>query len=486
MHIPSSEIRFHPYSFRELGVRLFQWKGELYRGVSSERAPFFKELFEKGIIQNLAEKGLFIESELTSMAVDGYELVIRHRRLAFPSYPNEWCAAMLKDGALCIIDLASELARGGFTLRDANPWNLLFDIESGKPIFVDLGSIIPILDFTWHDPGFYQFCLYPLVLMAQGEEQIARLLMSEDAGVTESDILRLKGDAVLAGSKPQSSVVYRMESAVRQYIPLSYRTWLKRRLAAIQNLSGRESEDLKSCEDPFQNIRQRSHVDFLSEIRREIESLNLPSANPKHRGGVRTISNIPLPDRLQWTPKQVNVHKVFTELKPSSVLDVNSGTGWYSMLAALTGSRVVAWDTDPMSITQLYFDARKMNLPILPLIMDFTKPTPSRGWESHFAIAASDRFKCDMVVALGLVHHLVHNNRLNFEQIAVGLSALSERWALLEFVPSEDPEARRLNSTWISWYTLDNLLTAVKKHFSSIHTMESYPESRILLVCQKS
>jgi hypothetical protein len=197
--------------------------------------------------------------------------------------------------------------------------------------------------------------------------------------------------------------------------------------------------------------------------------------------------HLSLTDRLEWTPKQVNVHKMFTELKPSTVLDVGGGTGWYSKLAGLTGIRVVAWDTDPMCITQLYLDACKMSLPILPLMMDFSKPTPSRGLESHWAIAATDRFKCDMVLALGLVHHLVYKNRLNFEQIAAGLALLSKRWVVLEFIPPGDRDVHESQQRTgrISWYTLDNLLSAVKKHFSVVRTMASYPESSLLLVCEK-
>jgi len=201
--IPFSEIRFHPHSFFEPGIRLFQWNGQLYRGISSERASFFKELFETGIIKTLTERRLLVDSELTPLAVDGYEMVVHHRRIPFPSYPNEWCAAMLKDGALTIIDLAIELAHHGLALGDAHPWNLLFDIESGKPIFVDLGSIVSIADFTWSAyDEFCRFCLHPLILMVHGEDQIARLLMCEDSGVMESDISKLIGDTVLPGSRP--------------------------------------------------------------------------------------------------------------------------------------------------------------------------------------------------------------------------------------------------------------------------------------------
>jgi hypothetical protein len=263
MRIPSNEIQFHPHSFFEPGIRLFQWNGQVYRGIASERASFFRGLFENRIIESLVQKGLLIESELTPLAVDGYEMVIHHRRIPFASYPNEWCAAMLKDGALIIIDLAIELAHHGFTLGDAHPWNVLFDIDSGKPIFTDLGSIVPMTDFTWpvYDE-FCRFCLFPLVLIAHGEAQIARLLMCEDSGVTTSDVSKLKGGDAVPGLGLDHSLIYHLELSVRKHIPLSSRTWLKRKLCAIRRIPSMRSEAPNSFSDPVSQTRQKSHMAF--------------------------------------------------------------------------------------------------------------------------------------------------------------------------------------------------------------------------------
>jgi SAM-dependent methyltransferase len=350
---------------------------------------------------------------------------------------------------------------------------------------VDLGSIVSIADFTWSAyDEFCRFCLHPLILMAHGEDQIARLLMCEDSGVMESDISKLMGDTVLPGSRPHRSTVYRLESIVRQHVPLSYRTWLKQKLSATQRLSRGRAKDQKSSSDPLQEIREKSHVDFLVKIRGEVESVSLPHTKPKSYHRAET-SHLSLSEQEGWTAKQKNIRQVLTDLKPSSVMDIGSGTGWYSKLAALLGSRVVAWDIDPMCTTQLYLDVLDMKLPILPLIMDFSKPTPSRGLANHWAVAATDRFQCDMVIALGLVHQLVHKSHLNFEQIVGGLAALSKKWVVLEFIPAEDQEVRPLQSTGISWYTLDSCVTALNKHFSRVRIMPSYPKPRLLLLCEK-
>ncbi|HEY9771521.1 MAG TPA: hypothetical protein V6C71_24005 [Coleofasciculaceae cyanobacterium] len=130
--ITLSDIKFHPHSFGDRTVRLFQFQGEIYRAIKGEKATFFKNLFQTGLIQKLSKKGLLIESELTSLTLESYDLVIRHRMIRFNSYPNEWCAAMLKDGMLTMLELAIELAQHGLTLGDAHPWNLMFDPEKNR------------------------------------------------------------------------------------------------------------------------------------------------------------------------------------------------------------------------------------------------------------------------------------------------------------------------------------------------------------------
>src|SRR5919198_1873929 len=148
--IPHDEVKFHPHSFADADGRLFWWQGELYRGLGAEWATLFRRLLQQGIIQRLIDKGLLVETEPTALTMDGYEMVVRHRLLPFVSYPEEWCPAMLKDAALALTELLTELAKVGLTLKDSHPWNVLFD--QGRPVYVDLTSITSIKDpGVWSD-----------------------------------------------------------------------------------------------------------------------------------------------------------------------------------------------------------------------------------------------------------------------------------------------------------------------------------------------
>jgi hypothetical protein len=465
--ISYDEVTFHPHSFGDPAGRLFWWRGELYRGIRSEWAPILRQLFRDGIIQRLVDGGLLIETLPTSLKIDDYEMVVSHRHVPFASYPEEWCPAMLKDAALTKIQLLTELARYRFTLKDAHPWNILFD--AWKPVYVDISSIVSLSDNTaWH--GYDEFCrfyLYPLMLMAHGQDRIARRLLPELDGVSKADVSKLTRSALGFDSifKPISY----SPSVLNQSLLRSWRKLLVHTRRALV---------------PKESRRQETYLTSLEQLNSEVEKISLPSVN--REGSVHEGNPIP-PPLLQddWTEKQRSLHKLFNELRPASVLTIGGDMTWYCKQAAAFGSRVVSFDTNLVRVTQLYYDARNKKLPILPLVMDFTDPTPSRGLSSHWAIAATERFPCDMVLALGLVHQIVFKRCLNFEQIGQGFALFSKRWLVVEFVPGEDPELRQGGSDRFSWYTLDRFMQSLRKWFRSITILPSHSQLRVLLLCEK-
>ncbi|HEX3035120.1 MAG TPA: hypothetical protein VHT73_08305 [Thermodesulfobacteriota bacterium] len=461
--IPYNEVSFHPHSFGDPDGRLFWWKGELYRGIRSEWVHFYSQLLQDGVIQKLIDRGILIETEPSPLAIEGYEMVVHHRYIPFPAYAHEWCAAMLKDAALTIIELLIELAQHGLTLKDTHPWNVLFDAY--KPVYVDFTSIIPKKDdYKWSENNsFYRFCLYPLILMSCGQERIARWLLWDYEGVRKSDVLMLTGDHNLLASIP--SVMNRLTSVLRQRSPDPYRELLKKVLKPMQSKFYKQSHSRK-----FQ-------LEFLEQIRRRVESITLHSLKTEDSDG-NSIS-------YASTVKQKCIYRILSDLQPTSVLDLFGNTGQYSKPAALLGSRVVSFNTDPRCSTQLYYDARDKKLPILPLIMDFTRPTPYRGLSNECFISAAGRFKCDMVLALAWAHNAIFKRRLNFDQIVEGLAQFSKRWLVAEFVPREDPDICKLWSDSFSWYTLDNFISALRKWFNVVKIVPSYPEPRVLLLCEK-
>src|SRR6185295_1276465 len=85
--IPRAEVEHHPLSYADPSGRLFSWRGDLYRGVYADRAPFYRELFASGVAAALIEKGLMIAAEPADLCADGFGLILKCQRVPFVSYP---------------------------------------------------------------------------------------------------------------------------------------------------------------------------------------------------------------------------------------------------------------------------------------------------------------------------------------------------------------------------------------------------------------
>jgi len=459
--IPSSEVAFHPLSFQDEAGRLFKWRDGLYRGISAQAAPFLNTTFLQGdAARKLIAEGLLIDTQVTPFALNGFDLVLSHQLLPFASYPFEWCAAMFKAASLTIINLAIGLSRHDLTLKDAHPWNVLFN--GCRPVWVDLTSIIPANGSReWPAEGeFYDNCVHPLILMSQGREKFTRLLISEYEALTPADL------EMLGVSRSLSVDV---ATAVLSRLPEQKRRAFRKSLRPLRSLFRKKNNG--SMPVP---LLQR-----LEQIKAEVQNIAVPfSESPESQQSFT-------PDR-GWNARQLSLHKILSEKKPRTVLDIASGSGWFSELAAQFSEHVAAFDTDPEAVARLFASARARDLSILPLVMDFTRPNPARGLADHSHIAATERFQCEMVLLLGFLHELVFRyRRLGLKEICDGLALFATRWVVVEFIPGDDPEVGPLWSDWFAGYTLDNFKTALSRHFSRIEILPSHPPSRVLLLCER-
>jgi hypothetical protein len=447
--VPSHEPVFHPHSFADDAGRLFRWDEKLWRGITHEHASFFDSLFRDGTIQALVERGLLIETKPTNLALDGYGMVLSHRSVPFISYPNEWSAGMLKDAALTILDLAIELAQQDLILKDAHPWNVLFDWS--HPIYVDLTSIAPHENrSTWSAyDEFCRFCYYPLILMSLGQERIARSLLPEYQGVLRSELLTLA-----RGSLPSRFVVQRL---------------VRRCFNSTLSLIGRASH--------------RSALALLKQARRDIETIQLPSYKRRHRRRLLDTMFSPSSES-EWTSRPLMLRKILTTLQPGSILDLSRGPTWTTTVPATMGFKVVSIDPDAARISALYETACDKNLAILPLIVDFIKPTPSVGYSDHYSIAATERLKCDLVLALGLTDGIALENHLSLDLIAQGLAAFSKRWLLVGVGERKKGETNTSVYPGPAAVRLEDFGAALRKRFSHVSVV-SPAHSGTLLLCER-
>ena len=471
--VPISEVKFNDFSYRDPNGRLFERQGELYRGVNARFEALCRRLISEGIIEDLNSKGLLIDTQLTQLHLEGYSLVVKHRRIPFVSYGFEWSAGMLKAAALSILDLNLALAPHGLIAPDIHPANILFD--GPNPVYVDFTAIEEVSGDAQIWPpqaqqNFRQFFLYPLYMMAKGQHRMAHWLLHDfDNGVLAEEYRGICGPK---GKGPD--VFSRMTGRLRQKL-----SQIQGPPRSVLELTVRAGQALKSR----LNVSPRSGLAELTEMRREIEAIDVSFVATEWTDYY--IDDFPafVPSG-DWGFKRNTVYEVLTRLRPESVIDIGSNRGWYSQLAASLGASVVSLELVESSVDLLFQDALLKGYSILPLVMSIKSPSAGYGLCNRWLLPASERLNGDLVLCLALTHHLALREHLNFQQIAAALRQFCKRWLLVEFVPREDHWCREMWSDSFPEYTSENFARGLGTQFRSVEMLGAAPDSRQLFLCE--
>jgi 2-polyprenyl-3-methyl-5-hydroxy-6-metoxy-1,4-benzoquinol methylase len=142
--------------------------------------------------------------------------------------------------------------------------------------------------------------------------------------------------------------------------------------------------------------------------------------------------------------KRAAVEEYLERIQAKSVWDLGANTGEFSRLASQRGAHTLAFDYDHGAVELNYRQIKKdREENLLPLVQDLTNPSPGVGWSNRERRSLMERGPADAVMALALIHHLAIANNVPLELVAAFLAALG-RWLIVEFVPKQDPQVRRL------------------------------------------
>lgn len=459
MRLDIRDVTLHPSSFVDPNGRLFFWNGRLFRALTEEAARRYWDLKSRGVIARSMEAGILVETSETEFELAPFRAVLEHRRLPFVSYPYEWCPSMLKAAASVTVQFLEEIWHHGYELQDGHGLNVLF--EGCRPQFIDLGSIVSrTINREWMAlEEFRNNFLHPLRLSACGHGRIARaLLMGYRQGISISEIGHYIGREAL-------TVRFRKKTAswARKCLPTPAKVLIRR---ILERRAARTYESLPE--------RLRSVIDNT-----KVEPISSDWLNYYDRSthdGYKDDS---------WTAKAELVSTLLRRLRPSKVLDIGANTGFYSRLAASTDAAVVAIDSDVACIENLYRDGAAHGYNILPLVMDLTNPSPAVGPGNAYCSEASARLRCELVLALALVHHLVFTHLLDFKRIADTLAAFTEKWLIVEFVPREDPYVARWCGPQHDWYVEDKFVAELNRQFATVQRYSLLPSARAIYLCSK-
>ena len=407
-------------SFRDPSGFLFTRQGELYRQVNQVYAPHYDALMHSGLYERLIKSRLLIpHQEVAAESADpalAYR-VIQPQRVEFISYPYEWSFSQLKDAALATMAVQKQAIEAGMVLKDASAYNIQF--HRGRPLLIDTLSFETLKEGEpW--VAYRQFCqhfLAPLALMALVDIRLGQLLRIYIDGVPLDLAARLL---------PRRT---RLELGLTTHIHLH--------AAAQKRYAGQIKKP--------QAARKMSRMAFLGlmdSLESAVRKLAWKPAGTEW-GDYYTASASHYSAAAFEAKRQV-VKEYLERIQPRQVWDLGANTGEFSRLAADQGIPTLAFDIDPAAV-ELNYQAvvTKKEAHLLPLLMDFTNPSPGLGWHGREREALFGRAPADALLALALIHHLAIANNVPLHHLAEFFRSLG-KWLVIEFVPKQDSQVQIL------------------------------------------
>lgn len=409
-----------PYSFRDPDARLTFLDDRVVRYIRPEIADELREFLSSPVYEKLVMRGCMVATHM-SCAEDG-GLLLEHPRIFFPSYCWEWSRSMWLEAGRLTLELARILLEYGFILKDATPRNILF--ENCTPIFIDIGSVVRRPPGTPIWTAYAQFVRsFILPLLA---ERILGWPLSMSAckrdGYEPVDLYRKLGLA--ARLRPSVFSVVTVPSMLERFA----RSERIEHMLAANVDDARAAASLKRCFTQLERVLERAAA-APSKSRWSNYDAEAPFGQDQTRGD-----------------KQAFLEKAFSNIRPSTALDVGANVGTFARVAASNGAMVVALERDTEASDTNFRLSRGSRASVLPLNIDFARPTPATGWNNSetfsFDGRAEQRF--DVVLALAVIHHMLAADQVPLPFVEETLARYSRKHLIVEWVPPADPGFRHL------------------------------------------
>ncbi len=359
---------------------------------------------------------------------------LEHPRFAPITFPYEWPFELLKRAALLHLDFHRALLKLDLTLSDGYAYNVQF--VGVRPVFIDALAIEPYVEgHPW--AGYAQFCesfLNPLLLASRGCECWQEMYRGRLRGISTRETARQLG------------------------------SWGALRAGAFMHVVLNSHAEPRGAATSTHKLAKftRGGLDLLlASLERCIRKLVLPRSRGAHWAEYE--SNNSYSAQLKQTKRKV-VSEFVQRLQPKQLLDLGCNAGEYAELALASGARsVVGFERDVQAVNLAVSRADRLNAQFLPLQMDLQNPSPAQGWNLEERQALHARITPDAVLCLALIHHLVLGDGVPLDLVARGIVDIAPA-GIIEFVPLEDPMARRLVSSpgrLIHPYDLTTLITGL-------------------------
>jgi hypothetical protein len=419
-----------PASFRDPANRVFYAGGEVLRGLGAGAVDDWTAVSTSRFFPRMVAEGKICATEpadsalLADPAAAGWDLVLRHERIPFISYPYEWAFAMLRDAALLHLDLLLAALEEGITTKDGSAYNLQW--RGAAPVFIDIGSFERARDGEpW--AGYRQFCqtmLYPLMLQAHLDVAFQPWLRAQIDGIEPGQIRKIFGGA------------RRFKAGVLKHVHLHD--------AMQARFSGNSTQSVRADLRAAGFSRELT-LATVRAMRKLVGKLDWQPPQT-HWAGYQETCTYTDDDRASKVAFVGRALSAYAQRAGGlrTALDLGANDGTYSRIAAEHADYVVALEFDDAVVDRFYRQLRaEGERRILPLVMDLANPSPGIGWRGRERATLEQRGPADAALALAVIHHLAIGRNVPLPDIVDWLATLGRR-IVVEFVDPTDPMTQRL------------------------------------------
>jgi ribosomal protein L11 methylase PrmA len=407
-----------PASFRDPAGFVFERDGILYRRVTMRGYADYRSLMDSGLYAELTSAGLLIpHDEVSADSAEG--ALLQPERVRWITYPYEWSFGQLQDAALATLEIQKRALDRGLWLKDATAYNIQF--HRGRPVFIDTLSFEPYREGSpW--PAYKQFCQHfvaPLALMSYVDSGLGQML-------------RLHLDGV------PLEIASRLLPARTRVLP-GLMTHLHLHAAAQRHYSA--GPGAAGGKSP--RITRTGMLGILDGLRGTVSGLTY---SPKGTEWGDYYGNTNYTDAaMDEKQKLVGAFLDAASPTPRTAWDLGANNGAFSRLASARGIDTVAWDIDPAAVEQNWRACKaRGETRLLPLLQDLVNPSPALGWAGEERESFLQRGPADIILALALIHHLAITNNVPLTKIAELFARVTSAHAVVEWVPAEDSQTKRL------------------------------------------
>lgn len=477
------ETKFSSDSVMDGFGRVFFHDEKVYRAVTKDKVEYCIALLNSGLYKELREKEYIPETNIAQLQIANYDLVLEHERVT-QTYRNEWTFSMLKDAALAILSINKICNKHGYELKDAHLTNVLF--KGVKPVWVDLGSIVPLSagQISWR--GYTEFLnvvIIPLAFLSAGNIYIGRKLLDSyhyvvttlpSQDIMQSGLLKLLPEANSASPfyfKFRNKTLLKTITRSNLLSLLSY--WSTK---MIRSILGRNTIFLTYSQEEKKS--QTLHDLFPEkQIESYLNSLQVFKNNTPWQGYHRNYNNdngeIVISGRFK---KIIEVVKSLNEV--TTTLDLAGNEGLLSQLLFENISelkRIIIADYDENAIDFAYnkfkcYKTDKLNTVLLNLM--YTQNIED----------TQKRLRSDLVLALAITHHLILTMNYSLPGIFERIKAFSKKYVMIEFMPlglwSSNSE---IVPDLPEWYNVEWFRKEFKNYFILLYE-EQLEKNRILFL----